>query len=104
MNLQVGHADRAIVGSAGLTHLLWLLHAGLDWGGSVLLCRSLIIQQAGWACFHGEGSGAKVQAKAHSIFSNLYSSPLGATTSYLIELRTEGRRKRPLDVKSCRVI
>ena len=90
MNLQVGHADRAVVGSAGLTHLLWLLHAGLDQVDSVLLCRSLIIQQADWACFHGERNGTKVQAEAHSIFSNLYSSPLGATASYLIELRTEG--------------
>lgn len=90
MNLQVGYVDRAVVGSAGLTHLLWLLHAGLDWGDSVLVCRSLIIQQAVWAYFHGERSGAKCKPKHTAFFQTSAQAPWEPLGSYLIELRTEG--------------
>lgn len=77
MNLQVGYADRAAVGLSWAPHLLWLLHAGLDWGDSVLLCGLSSSRRLAGHVFMVREVVQKCKP-ACSMFPNLCSSPLGS--------------------------
>lgn len=92
----------AVLGSAGLTHMLWLtgswlLQAGLDWGNwdnSFLLHGPLLIQQTSlgmfswWWQWH-KSSSRRTQVCFQTSARVMYVIP-GATTSYMIEFRIEG--------------
>lgn len=73
LSLQVGYLDWAVfLGSTGLTHMLYLTGSGWSWlrNWATQLCSTgLTSSRLAQACFHGNGSGATVQAETH--FPNL---------------------------------
>ena len=106
----------AVLGSAGLTHILWmtgswLLQASLEWGNwdnSALLHGPLIIQQASLGMFSRwqqcyKNASRSTQALFQTSPWVTYITPWAAT-SYMTEFKIEGQRNMPLDVKSCKVM